>query len=81
MILDNELYGWKGGYMIRQIVGRCHISETNKEVIRYVISRLQNGYQTYKFMPKSARRKMLQEIVKEHNSNIEEYHMVMGGRI
>lgn len=63
--------------MIRQIVGRCHVSDSNLRVIRYVLSRLRNGFKTFKAWPRNERRKFLRLVVKEHAANKRLFSEVM----
>jgi len=62
----------------RQIINReCHVGLSNRAVIRLVISRLLNGYQTYQALPKETRRQLLQECIDIHRFNQAEYQAVM----
>lgn len=46
--------------IIRQIIDRdCHVSWSNRRVIRHVISKLRNGFETYQTMPRDDRRELL----------------------
>ena len=46
--------------IVRQIIDRdCHVSLSNRAVIRHVISNLRDGRQTYFAMPREDRRSML----------------------
>ena len=65
--------------MIRMIVDRCHVGESNLSVIRYVVSRLKPG--AWRRMEKSQRRYLVAECVKAHAENRELYGFVMGARI
>lgn len=65
--------------IIRQIVGRCHISDSNMSVIRYVISRLRDGHATFRAMAPSLRRQLLREIIQAHRGNQRLYVEVMSG--
>ena len=65
--------------IITQIVGRCHVGQSNRAVIHYVISRLKNKYITFQAMPKADRRVLLSETIKEHQENRELYSYVMQG--
>ena len=67
--------------IIRNIVGRCHVGDTNREVIRYVISRMKHGYQTFKTLPREQRKDFLRQIVQDHKDNRELYSYVMRGGI
>jgi hypothetical protein len=65
--------------IVRQIVGRCHVRETYRWVIRYVISRMANGYQTFRSLPRKRRKDLLRSIVKCHRDNRKLYTRVMRG--
>jgi len=65
--------------IVRQIVGRCHVGDSNRAVIRYFISRLRHGYATWASMPKAERRQWLGWIIETHRSNRALYRYVMGG--
>ena len=65
--------------IISQIVGRCHVAETNRQVIRYVISRLKAKEATYWAMPKDKRKELLQDIIEEHRDNISLYVDIQNG--
>ncbi len=66
--------------IIRQIIDRdCHVGETNRKVIRHVISKLANGYRTFKSMPKEDRRLFIGQCVRHHRYNLKAYVEVMSG--
>ena len=66
--------------IVRQIIDRdCHVSLSNRAVIRDVISKLRDGRQTYFAMPREDRRHMLRQCIARHRQNREEYAAVMGG--
>ena len=65
--------------MIRQIVNRCHISESNRQVIYYLISRLKDGKKTYWTIPKVERKQILKAIIQYHRENKQMYYDVMRG--
>jgi len=60
------------------LVSRLHVGSSNLTVIRYVISRLKNGYATFKVLPKKERVYLMQECIKEHKENRDLYNQVMG---
>jgi hypothetical protein len=66
--------------IIRQIVGNCHVGQSNLSVIRHVISKLREGHKTYRSMPRGERRKMVKQIVSAHSENISLYNHVMRGQ-
>jgi hypothetical protein len=65
--------------MINQIVGRIHVGKSYRAVIYYVISRLKDGYKTFKAMPKSDRRVLMEIAIKRHSENRKVYCYVTGG--
>jgi len=66
--------------IIRQIIDRdCHVAESNRKVIRHVISKLRNGMQTFQAMPRDDRRELMQQCIERHRQNREMYAAVMGG--
>ena len=67
--------------MIRQIVDRCHVGESNRAVIKYVISRLKRKYKTWAAMPRGDRKTMMREIIRIHRANLECYNHVMDGDV
>ena len=65
--------------IVNQIVDRLHVGAGKLEVIRYVISRMQSGYKTFKAVPKASRRDIIKQALARHKSNQELYQYVMGG--
>lgn len=67
--------------IVRQIIDRdCHVSLTNREVMRHVISKLKAGYRTYRAMPKRDRHELLRQCIACHQANWRLYVDVMRGR-
>ena len=64
--------------MIRMIVGRCHVGESNLQVIRYVKSRMKKG--AWRKLSKAERKQTLREIIEAHSENQDLYHSLMTGR-
>lgn len=65
--------------ILSQIVGRCHVSMTDREVVRYVISRLRYGRLTFRSMTLKDRKQLVNETIRLHHENIELYAYVMNG--
>jgi hypothetical protein len=65
--------------IIRQIVGRCHVSDSNRTVIRYFVSRLRKEYSTLRDMPRSQRREQLRAVIEEHAANRKLFQKVTSG--
>lgn len=66
--------------IIRMIVDRdCHVSESLKDVVQHVISRLKDGYQTFRKLNALDRRIFVQSCVLQHLHNRKEYQIVMDG--
>ena len=65
--------------MISRIVGRLHVSTSNLEVCRYVISRLKGKRKAFRAMPRESKRALLAECITCHMENREFYRYVTGG--
>ena len=56
--------------IIRMIIDRdCHVSLSNRQVIKHVISRLKKGYSTYKVLSRKDRRKLMLSCIQYHSDN------------
>jgi hypothetical protein len=67
--------------IVRQIIDRdCHVSMPNREVVRHVISKLREGYTTFRTMPRADRRRLIEDCLKQHRANIDLYRSVMSGQ-
>ena len=66
--------------MVQMIVGRCHVYETNRQVLKYVISRLKHKRKTWVEMPKEKRRDLMIEVFQAHAVNRDVYDTVMHGK-
>jgi len=64
--------------ILNQVVGRCHVGQSNLAVIRYAISRLANQWRTFKALPRFKRRKFMRDVIKVHAANQALYQRVMG---
>jgi hypothetical protein len=69
----------KPSAIVCQIVGRRHVSESNLQVIRYVVSRLRRKHATFAGMPRKDRRAFLRQVITAHQDNRAMYVAVMGG--
>lgn len=66
--------------IVRQIIDRdCHVSLTNRQVIRHVVSKLKDGFRTYRAMPQRDRRTLLRQCIACHRQNVRLYIDVMQG--
>jgi hypothetical protein len=65
--------------MIHSIVGRCHVGQSNRAVIRYLKSRFKRG--AWRKMSRDARKEVMREAIRCHESNRALYHAVMTGRL
>lgn len=65
--------------IIRHIVQRCNVGMTNREVIRYTISRLKHKEKTFYAMPKHDRKEFMRICIREHAENRQLYKDVMQG--
>lgn len=66
-------------YIVRQIVGRCHVGQSNRAVIKYFVSRLKHGHATWRALSRVERKTWLRHIIRAHNENRGLYSYVMGG--
>lgn len=67
--------------ILRQIIDRdCHVSLSNRAVIRHVISKLRDGYHTFSGLPKEERRRFIEQCIQIHQANRAEYEAVMWSR-
>lgn len=66
--------------IIRQIIDRdCHVGESNRRVVRHVIAKLKDGYETFRQMPRTERHKFLEQCLAHHAANRRLYSEVMDG--
>lgn len=66
--------------IVRQIIDRdCHVAMPHRNVIRHVISRLKNGYATFRGLSKTDRRRLLEDCIRVHDDNRSLYQFVMTG--
>ena len=64
--------------IVRQIIDRdCHVAMSNRAVMRHVISRLRDGYATFRTMPQGDRKELLRQCRDQHRANRELYVAVM----
>jgi cytochrome c-type biogenesis protein CcmH/NrfF len=63
--------------IVSQIVDRCYVGQSNRQVIRYFISRLKHGYRTWAKMPRNERRQWLVWVIACHADNRKLYREVM----
>ncbi|TWT48938.1 hypothetical protein [Botrimarina hoheduenensis] len=67
--------------IVRQIIDRdCHVAESERAVVRHVIGKLADGYQTFRELPKAERRRFIQGCLDVHHANRAEYEAVMWPR-
>ncbi len=57
--------------IVNQVVDRCHVSDSNRKIIKYVISCLARGYASFQDMPKDHRKTLMQLCIKRHTANRE----------
>ena len=66
--------------IIKQIIDRdCHVATPAAEVVKHVISKLRNGYETLRAMPQWERDQLVEQCVLHHRGNFKEYVEVMSG--
>ena len=67
----------KASPIVRQIIDRdCHVSLTNRQVIRHVVSKLKNGYATFRSLSRSERRGIMRQCIARHEENRKLYQQV-----
>ena len=65
--------------MIFYLVGQCHVTASNRQVIRHVISKLKDGYATWRSIPVDRRKEMMRAIIRAHQDNRELHAYIMKG--
>lgn len=66
--------------IVRQIIDRdCHVSMSGSDVVRHVLSKLRNGYATFRSLSKADRRQLIADCLQSHHNNWQLYATVMGG--
>lgn len=66
--------------IIRQVIDRdCHVGESNQTVVQHVISKLKNGYETYRQLSTKDRRIFIEQCISHHRANQRLYAEVMNG--
>jgi hypothetical protein len=65
--------------IINRIVDRCHVAETHQDVIRYVISKLAEGFEGYRKATTEAKAILVAATIKRHNDNRELFYRVDRG--
>lgn len=65
--------------IINQIVDRLHVGESNRGVIKYLVSRMAKGYKTYKAMAKKSRHLLVRQALARHAENKRTYQYIVGG--
>ena len=63
--------------IVRQIVDRCHVADSFRKVLRYMISRMQGG--AWKACSKKVKRALWKDMVKAHENNQKLYNFVTKG--
>ena len=64
--------------IVRQIIDRdCHVGCSNRHVIHHVISKLRDGWRTFRTMPHDDRRRLMRQCIQQHRENRELYVAVM----
>ena len=65
--------------IVTQIVDRCHVADSMRDVLRYVISRMKDGKRTWRGLSRHERRAIVSEMCKRHRANRDLYDYVMKG--
>lgn len=66
-------------YIVNQIVDRCHVSRSNRDVIGYMASRIKGGRKAFLRLPRATRRSFMKAAIKRHFDNRVLYARVMRG--
>lgn len=67
--------------IVRQIIDRdCHVCLTHRQVIRHVVARLKDGYETFRSLPRHERRDLMRQCIARHDENRRLYAEVMRSR-
>lgn len=67
--------------LVAQIVDRCHVSRSNRDVITEVVSRMRHGRRTFLAQPKASRRRIMMDAILRHQLNRGLYRDVRGARL
>ncbi len=59
---------------------RCHVGDSNRTVLRYLISRIKGKYRGWIAMPRDKRKAIMAEVVRVHAENRGLYSFVMGSQ-
>ena len=62
--------------LLRNIVSRCHITDSNRTVIRYAVSRLRRGSRLFFALPRTERRDFMRACIQLHAANRRLYKKV-----
>lgn len=62
---------------IRQIIDRCHVSQSNKSIIKYLVSRMKEKHKGWLKNPKDKRKLAMKQAIHVHNQNKDLYRKVM----
>ena len=66
--------------IIRQVIDRdCHVGESNRAVVRHVISKLTKGYESYRQLSAKDRCLFIEQCIAHHQANQRLYVEVMNG--
>lgn len=64
--------------IVKQIIDRdCHVGDSYPTVIRHVVSKLRDGWTTFRDMSRPDRRLLMQQCIQQHRANREVYRAVM----
>ena len=66
--------------MIQFLVDKCHVGDSNRHVIKFVISRMKHGRETWLKLDRTQRRDVMREAIRAHSENRGLYRNVMSGR-
>jgi hypothetical protein len=66
--------------VIQMIVGRCHVGDSNRYVIRYVAAGHKGGMRGFLAFPRYYRRSLMKMVIFEHGRNRDLFLRVQTGR-
>lgn len=66
--------------IVKQIIDRdCHVWMSGREVVRHVISKLREGFRTFRALSRADRRQLVSDCLEHHRVNCQLYVDVMSG--
>ena len=66
--------------IVRNIVDRCHVGTRYVDVLKYLVSRINGGYKTWKTLTRAQRKEIMRVAFARHRANNKLFRSVMTGR-